>query len=224
MLEVYSNQLSGYLEIERISAMKNLICAKDLMGTVKKIGKSEIQTRVSDRHTHHENKIVPIDDSLYTPERLDYDAISRNCSMTISNLKSIGIESTAAIVVTKGVDVAAVIIENSLKKKRKKEAIQTTINKIVMSFKEASRDFVQSKAELLRYEELLSALFVSNKAFVYAYCELRDTIYTKTNFFNFVFHRVNRRYIKKHRETINVKLATLQKVCSDYNRINKTTL
>ena len=223
-LEDYNEQLSEYLEIERISAMKNLICAKDLMGTIKKIGKSQEQILVTDTHSSHEGKYINIDNSLYEPVHIDFDAITRNCSAAIANLKSMGIDSTGAKIVTHGLYFAAGVIDNALKKKRKKQAIQKAIVDVVMSIKESGQDFTKSKAEILRYDELLSALFVANRAFIFAYCELRDTIYTETNFFNFLFHRVNRRAIKKDREKINVKLAALQKICSDYNRINKTTL
>ena len=224
VLEIYNNQLSEYLEIGRISAMKNLICAKDLMGTIKKIGKSQEQALISDTHSHVESKIIQPDSSLYVPVRLDLDAISRNCSTAIANLRSAGIKSDKAAIAATGIYVAAEIINNAYKKKRKKQAIQSAIVDIVMSIRESSKDFAKSKSELLRYEEILTSLFVANRAFVLAYCELRDTIYTKTNFFNFLFHRINRKAIKNDREKITEKLATLQQICSDYNRINKTTV
>ena len=223
-LEVYSNQLGGYLEIERISAMKNLICAKELMGTIKKISKSQNQTLVKDSHTHYEKRTVKIDNSLYTQVHFDFDTMERNCLSAITNLNTIGTESSVATTAVRGVYAVSEIIETTVKKKRKKEALQSAIVKIVLAIQESGRDFAKYKAELLRYEELLSALFFANKAFVKSYSELRDTIYTKTNFFNFLFHRINRKTIKRNREKINVKLATLQEVCSSYNKINKTTL
>lgn len=211
-----SNELQQYLHESRKAAYRNLFLAKELIAFIKKRIKGHEQEVTVDEVIDIELRTLNLPSKLNINMDLTdgMDAFSQSIDKVFGNENG---------VVFGALDAIGELSERSRKRSEKEEQLAEISARIVDNISRTSQQMICVHGELLRMGELLSSLYMYNKAFVVTYSKLRDMFFgEKIGIIDFMFGR--KKYKVAESPEFQQGLHTLMQICSNYNNINQSTV
>lgn len=238
-LDEYNEKLYSYLVYYRVAAYRNLYLAKELIGVIKDNISSKQQELIKDEFT---NLIKPENNSStnlqfdssqisFDSERFfdtlgnsftkSFDPINKKLEsekeISKQDLLSAGFEFAFDSVIA-GIEG---IIDQYQNVSASLRETQKQINEAVEYLGEAFPAIMRYQAEMARQSEIMVALSQFNKAFIMAYEPMRQKVFGRPTFSQFL-HGINKdtEYFKsiEFRHDIH----HLIQVCTEYNKIYNT--
>lgn len=218
-IEWQYDQLYSYLTEARLTAYRNMYLAKELINHIKTIsGKTQILQ--TDVYKGMEALNFNIDWSATSSVSWDISGAMDNFNTFQKSLAGMGFKGSKSTAAALGMAALVAIVDNiDARNEQKKRAVEAQA-KIIEGIKKSGEELTKLSAEILRSAEKMSALFNANKAFVKAYCHLRDIVFGDISFKNFI-HGVNKDNPAFMSEKFIKDVQHLTVVCSEYNKINK---
>lgn len=218
-IEWQYDQLYSYLTEARLAAYRNMYLAKELINHIKTIsGKTQILQ--TDVYKGMETLNFNIDWSATSSVSWDIGGAMDNFNTFQKSLAGMGFKGSKSTAAAFGMAALVAIVDNiDARNEQKKKAVEAQA-KIIEGIKKSGEELTKLSAEILRSAEKVSALFNANKAFVKAYCHLRDIVFGDISFKNFI-HGVSKDNPAFMSEKFIKDVQHLTVVCSEYNKINK---
>ena len=228
--------LFSYLKYYRVAAYRNLYLAKELIGVVKDKVSSQEQKLIVDefpeltkpQNSNPSDVYFDASQTSFNSDRF-LESVGLSLSSSFDNLsEKIGKEKELAKedFIEAGIEIAidsliAGITEVFDMYSRTKENIrdvEVKISEAINYLSKACPSINNYKAELIRQSEIMIALYKCNRAFVMAYEPLRQKIFGRPTFSQFI-RGINKdqQYFKS--DGFRRDLQHLIMVCSKYNRI-----
>lgn len=211
--------LFKYLTNARIMAYRNLYLAKELFSYVRTItGKK--QTVVLDAFNGMEAIDIDFDITALSSVTIDVGSALKNFTSYQNTLLAFGVKSPAAMLTAFGISAVEAVVNNISEREEQKLKAVKAQSEVLSSIKKYGEELARLNGEILRSAEKVSALFEANKAFIHAYCHLRDTVFGDVSFKNFI-KGVNKNNPQYKSEQFIRDMQHLKIVCSEYNKINQ---
>ena len=141
-------------------------------------------------------------------------------SDTYSMISGLGIKGGKAAVGAAAFSALVTVLDNIEQRNEQKLKIVKEQAKLISNIKEAAGEIVKSEAQILRCGEILSALYNANKAFIQAYCHLRDIVFGPISFHSY-WYGIDKDNPELKTEEFISDIQHLVVVCSEYNKINQ---
>lgn len=227
-----ASDLNSQLEQQRVAAKKNLDIARELLVTVmryktkgKKVSGDDHEVvkdlKLNDTQVSYDN--IEVDLQLME-FGVDWDV---TISSSVKNYRSLllaGVGPLWSLGLGTGMALVGGIADAIQKEDKYRFHVANSAAALIDQIKEITDSLLSNEANILRANEILSALYKANKAFNQAYSPLRDKIYgEKISFINFIKgDRKIARYINEN-EFIKA-IHHLKSVCQEYGKINNTKI
>ena len=238
-LDAYNEELYSYLGYYRVAAYRNLYLAKELIRVVKDNVSSQQQELIKDEFPNlvkPENNVsvnmqfdssqISFDserffDTLGSSFTRSFDSISKK----LDGEKEISKQDFLSAGIEFAFDSVIAGIEGVLDQYQRVSAslreVEMQINEAVMYLHKVSPVVLRYIAEMYRQSEIMIALSQCNRAFIMAYEPMRQKVFGRPTFSQFL-HGINKdqEYFKS--EEIRKDIHHLISVCSEYNKVYKT--
>ena len=211
--------LFRYLTNARIMAYRNLYLAKELISHIRTMT-GQKQTVVLDAFKGMEAINIDFDVTALNRVTIDVGSALKNFSSYQRTLTAFGVKSPAAMMAAAGISAIESVVNNIKEREEQKLKAVKAQSKVLNSVKKYGEELTRLNGEILRSAEKVSALFEANKAFIHAYCHLRDTVFGEVSFKNFI-KGVNKNNPLFESEQFVRDIQHLKIVCSEYNKINQ---
>ena len=234
--ETDNDRLYYFLSYYRIAAYRNLYLAKELVGIVKDKVSSKKQSLIKDDFPDIVSPQNDIPENVYasaisTSFDSDsfWDSVGTSLGSSFDNLSlkldkegNLSKDDFIGAAIEVGIDSVIAAIDGVLtmnsRTNRALRDVEYDINKAVSYLNKALPAINKYQIELLRQSELMVALSQCNRAFVMAYEPIRQKVFGRPSFRQFIFG-VNKdlHYLKT--DEFKKDLQHLLLVCSEYNKV-----
>ena len=215
----YYDMIYAYLQSSRRAAYRNMYLAKELIAAIKNItGKK--QTLKTDVYNGAGNMDFNIDISALQSVEVNVNLAMNTFSDTYSMISGLGFKGGKAAVGAAAFSALVTVLDNIEQRNEQKLKIVKEQAKLISNIKEAAGEIVKSEAQILRCGEILSALYNANKAFIQAYCHLRDIVFGPISFHSY-WYGIDKDNPELKTEEFISDIQHLVVVCSEYNKINQ---
>ncbi|MBD5192173.1 MAG: hypothetical protein HDS88_04700 [Bacteroidales bacterium] len=226
------HRLTGYLEIERKNAYRNMILAKELLSFIRSFKdrkKDLMHDNIGRISIQSPDNMVSLDYSSLPDVDLQESLINgfESFDSTFTLLKDCGFEDKDSLVASLGIGAVETAIDGisqiNSRRAYEREHYEYLAADYIHDIQHTAGKLVEIHGKMLRANEIMHALTAANEAFVKAYTPLRDQIFgTSCTFDGFIAYIRNRHKIR----AIQIKndVGYLMTVCSEYNKINMSKL
>ena len=234
--EVDNNKLFFYLKYYRIAAYRNLYLAKELISLVKDNVSSRQQKLIIDEFPdlikpQNVNSTEVFFDATQVSFDSDrfFDSLGQSFQMSCDVLceklekeKDISKEDFLVAGIEVAIDGIIAGIEGLFDQYSRTIAsireVEQSIHEAVSYLDKAYPSIINYQAELARQSEIMIALHKCNKAFVMAYEPLRQKVWGRPTFRQFV-HGINKDQLYLKSDDFRGDLQHLILVCTEYNKV-----
>lgn len=211
--------LFKYLTNARIMAYRNLYLTKELIACIRTMAGKK-QAVVLDAYNKMEAIDIDFDKTALYSISIDVSSALKNFSSYQRSLTTFGVKSPTATLAAFGISAVEAVVDNIKERKEQKLKAVKAQSKVLSSIEKYAVELARLNGEILRDAEKVSALFEANKAFIHAYCHLRDTVFGDVSFKNFI-KGVNKNNPEFRSEWFSRDIQHLIMVSSEYNKINQ---
>lgn len=234
--EVDNDTLFSFLKYYRIAAYRNLYLAKEMISLVKENVSSRQQKLIVDEFPEiiKPKNVNPSDvyfdatQISFNSERF-FDSLGQSIQMSCDKLclklekeKDISKDDFLAAGIEVAINGIITGIEELVTQYSKTTAsikeVEQNMYKAVSYLDKAYPSIINYQAELARQSEIMIALHKCNKAFVMAYEPLRQKVWGRPNFSQFI-HGINKDQLYLKSEDFRKDLQHLILVCTEYNKV-----
>ena len=215
---VYSKSLSNALQEARDAAFRNIYLTKEVISYFKDNVRTKNQELIVVQNYSEQNiQIIELNEEDMHFE-IDITSPTISLGTMFSSFTSAGISSSYAFGIAGIFAIGYVAIDYFKQKNVLLEKYTIAAKELVHSIDEMANDSVNIEATILRMNEILSALYECNKAYINAYVKIRDELFPEPTFINFI------KQIGKKKANFSkisaADLGYLIEVTKYYNKIN----
>ena len=200
-------------------AYRNLYLTKELIACIRTMAGKK-QAVVLDAYNKMEAIDIDFDKTALYSISIDVSSALKNFSSYQRSLTTFGVKSPTATLAAFGISAVEAVVDNIKERKEQKLKAVKAQSKVLSSIEKYAVELARLNGEILRNAEKVSALFEANKAFIHAYCHLRDTVFGDVSFKNFI-KGVNKNNPEFRSEWFSRDIQHLIMVSSEYNKINQ---
>lgn len=226
------SRLTGFLEIERKNAYRNMILAKELVSFIRKYKSNQMglmKDDIGNVNIQSPDDVVELDNSML-PEVDFQDSFVKGFNSfdsTFSFLKDCGFEDKDSMFVSLGIGALESMIDSvsqiNSRRSAEREHYEFLSSRYIHDIQSTEAKLLGIHGKMLRANEIMHALTMANEAFVKAYTPLRNEIFgTSPTFSGFMDYTFNRHKVRA--TGLKNDVAYLISVCSEYNKINMSRL
>lgn len=218
----FANLQLSYLKEYRVNAYRNLNLAKEMFGFFREISSKEQTIHTDNIELGKEVNISYVDTSK-VEIKVDFDELQRNINTTMTILEGFGVDESVGKNIGGAVAVGIQIINVLYQRNQAMKMIAQNIKTNVEQLDTITDEALKVETTVLRANEVLKSLYKANAAFLFAYTKIRDRVFPKISFFDYL-RGINRKNEYLNSQEFQQDIALLMKVCSEYNKINNVTL
>lgn len=216
-LAYYGRYLNYILQEARNNAYRNIELTKEIISYCRDNMKAQKQTVKHDKMLDMKNEI-----SITTVNESGMQIFGPNTGDTAINTY-LAIDSFTGSTALGAIGAIGVgLVGNYFQRLQAIQQYEQASAETVESLKKVVAESLNLQAEMLSANEKLRALYEANKAFIHAYCEVRNQVFAEPTWWNFLTmqdKRNGKRLFKS--QTFNKQITHLIEVTKEYNKINK---
>lgn len=226
------HRLTGYLEIERKNAYRNMILAKELLSFIRSFKgrqKKLMHDNIGRISVQSPDNVVSMDYSSLPDVDLQDSLIKgfESFDSTFTVFKDCGFEDKDTLLVSLGIGALESAIDGlsqiDSRRTAEREHYEYLAADYIQDIQDTEGKLLSIHGKMLRANEIMQALTAANEAFVKAYTPLRDQVFgTNCSFVGFLDYLGTRHKVRANQ--IKNDVAYLMSVCSEYNKINMSKL